>query len=431
MNFFYLALMALGFCVSAQQTPNIILIMADDMGYGELGCTGHDVFKTPNLDQMAKDGILLTDFHSNGAVCSPTRAALMTGRYQNRSGIEGVVTAVGHRHTGLDLEEWTMAEALKESGYRTAMFGKWHLGYQPSFSPIHQGFDKFKGFVSGNIDFFSHIDQVGHEDWWLGDKKEKNQGYLTKIITDFSIDFIKEKSDKPFFLYLSHGAPHYPYQGPNDKAYRRLGNPEPIYGLVEDKARAYKDMMECMDAEIGRLLKAVKDLGMDENTLVIFCSDNGGTGQYGSSNAPFRGTKNTFYEGGHRSPAIIRWAGKIKAGQVLANPAMTMDFMPTFLALNNVNHKVLLDGVDLSPLLFEGKDLEARPLLWKKGNDFAVRIGPWKLLNHKGKKMLFNLENDPSEKKDLSKEEAELMKRLELKYEQWKKEVCSGVKARS
>ncbi|MDD7985833.1 sulfatase-like hydrolase/transferase [Lentisphaera marina] len=418
--------------LQAIERPNIILIMADDMGYGELGCTGHPTFKTPVLDQMAKDGVLLTDFHSNGAVCSPTRAALMTGRYQNRSGIEGVVTAVGHRHTGLDLSEWTMAEALKESGYRTAMFGKWHLGYQPSFSPVHQGFDKFKGFVSGNIDFFSHIDQVGHEDWWVRDEKVKEEGYLTKIITDYSIDFIKETSDKPFFLYLSHGAPHYPYQGPNDGAYRTPGNPEPILGAVEDKDRAYKEMMEYLDAEIGRLLSYLKNQGLEKNTLIIFCSDNGGTGTYGSSNKPYRATKGTFYEGGHRVPAIVKWPGKIKSGQLMDAPTMTMDFMPTFLSLNNQPSKVEFDGLDLSGLLLKGEALAQRQLFWRKAKEFAVRDGEWKLLKtKKGDLELYNLAQDKSEEHNLIKSEPNRVKSMLKTYEEWLKDVSSGVKKRS
>ncbi|WDE97767.1 sulfatase-like hydrolase/transferase [Lentisphaera profundi] len=429
--FKYLLLLCCSFALSAKEKPNIILIMADDMGYGELSCTGHKDFKTPHLDKMAKDGALLTDFHSNGAVCSPTRAALMTGRYQNRSGIEGVVTAVGHRHTGLDLKELTMAEALKARGYSTAMFGKWHLGYDPKFNPVHQGFDHFKGFVSGNIDYFSHIDQVGHEDWWIRDKKVKTPGYLTEIITDYGIDFIEQNQEKPFFLYLAHGGPHYPYQGPNDGAYRTPGNPEPIYGAVDDKERAYKDMMASMDAEIGRILKKVKDLKLDTKTLIIFCSDNGGTGKYGSSNAPFRGTKNTFYEGGHRVPALFLWPGKIEANQTITDPVMTMDFMPTLMTLAGEQDIKNLDGVDLSSLLLKNKALAQRNLFWKKGKDFAVREAHWKLMSHKGKLELFDLEKDKAEKNDLSKSNVKQVEHMLKLYRQWEKDVCSGVAPRS
>ena len=182
------------FSLNAADKPNIILIMADDMGYGELGCTGHPTFKTPVLDKLAREGLRLTDFHSNGAVCSPTRAALMTGRYQNRSGIEGVVTAAKHRHTGLPLKETTMAEALKGAGYKTAMFGKWHLGYESKFNPVNQGFDKFHGFVSGNIDLFSHIDQ---EDSERTTDRQLKPGTLRSAGTDANSERTIDRQLKP------------------------------------------------------------------------------------------------------------------------------------------------------------------------------------------------------------------------------------------
>ena len=168
---------------TAEQSPNIIFIMADDLGYGDISCYGSKTIKTPHIDKLASTGVKCTDYHSNGAVCSPTRAALMTGRYQQRSGIPGVVTAKSHRHTGLPLKEWTMGEAMKEQGYQTAMFGKWHLGYDPKFNPVKQGFDEFKGFVSGNVDYHKHIDQEGHFDWWQQDKIKEDPGYITDLST--------------------------------------------------------------------------------------------------------------------------------------------------------------------------------------------------------------------------------------------------------
>ena len=418
--------------LSAADKPNIILIMADDMGYGELGCTGHPTFKTPVLDKLAKEGLRLTDFHSNGAVCSPTRAALMTGRYQSRSGIEGVVTAAKHRHTGLPLKETTMAEALKGAGYKTAMFGKWHLGYESKFNPVHQGFDKFHGFVSGNIDLFSHIDQEGHKDWWVQDELVDEPGYMTKTVTDLSIKFINENKEKPFFLYIPHAAPHYPYQGPNDKAYRKPGVPQPIQGAVEDKDRAYKEMVEYMDTEIGRIIEELENLNIRQNTLIIFTSDNGGTGKYGSSNAPFSGKKGQFLEGGHRVPCILNWPGKISEGKTSDAPVMCMDFMPTFLNLAGAYSDTFkFDGVDLSSFLMEGKKLKDRPLFWKKGDQFAMREGEWKILKNGKQIALFNLKNDPQEKIDLASQNPKVLKAMLSSYNLWKAEVTSGVEIRS
>ncbi|MEX0882406.1 MAG: sulfatase-like hydrolase/transferase, partial [Cyclobacteriaceae bacterium] len=258
--------------------PNVVLIMTDDMGYNDLGCYGNPTIKTPNIDRLAASGIRLTDYHSNGVVCSPTRASLLTGLYPQEAGVEGVVTAKSHRERGMPPGKFTLAEYLKESGYATALFGKWHLGYQPEFGPNVQGFDQFKGFVSGNVDYISHIDQEGYEDWWNNKNLQKEAGYLTDLITDNAIEYLEAKeNDKPFFLYLAHGTPHSPYQGPNDKADRTVGGDFPIQGSREDKENAYKEMIESLDRNVGKVLEYLDKNMLTENTLVIFCSDNGGT----------------------------------------------------------------------------------------------------------------------------------------------------------
>ena len=218
------------FSVKAEDAyrPNIVLIMADDLGYGDISCYGAKHVNTPHIDALAKNGIRFTDYHSNGAVCSPTRAALMTGRYPQRTGVEGVITAARHREVGLPLEEVTIAEVLKGAGYSTAMYGKWHLGYDiKRFGPQLQGFETFEGFVSGNVDYFHKIDQEGHKDWYIGDELKHVDGYVTDLINDRAVDWIdghvKKNKNKPFFLYLAHGAPHYPLQGPDDKGFRVVG----------------------------------------------------------------------------------------------------------------------------------------------------------------------------------------------------------------
>ena len=181
--------------ISKNNSPNIIIIMADDLGYGDLSIYGNKKIQTPNIDMLGNDGLLFTDFHSNGTVCSPTRAALLTGKYQQRVGVKGVITAKNHRHVGLSLKEKTFAEIAKQVGYQTAIFGKWHLGYEPKFNPTQQGFDEYIGFVSGNVDYHSHIDQEGYEDWWFGSELKKEQGYSTDLINEHAVDFIKRNKD--------------------------------------------------------------------------------------------------------------------------------------------------------------------------------------------------------------------------------------------
>jgi arylsulfatase A-like enzyme len=292
----------------SDRKPNIIIIMADDLGYGDLSCYGGKHAKTPHIDALATGGMKFTDYHSNGAVCSPTRAALITGRYQQRSGISGVVTARGHRHTGLDLKETTFAEVLKSSGYTTALFGKWHLGYQVDFNPAKQGFDYFTGYVSGNIDYKSHYDQEGHEDWWEGTDLKPQEGYSTYLIARHGLRFLEKHKAQSFCLYLAHEAPHYPYQGPDDPAYRKAGNGKPVAGIRKDKLNAYWEMIEAMDKTVGQIVDKVKQLGLEKNTFIFYCSDNGSA--HHESNGGLKGKKGTVWEGGHRVPGIAYWPGR-------------------------------------------------------------------------------------------------------------------------
>ncbi len=357
--------------------PNFVIIMADDLGYGDLGCYGSRSIPTPNIDALAAAGMRFTDFHSNGAVCSPTRAALLTGRYQQRCGIGGVVTAARHRHTGLDLEETTFAEALKTGGYATAIFGKWHVGYAPEFNPVHQGFDRFRGYVSGNVDFFSHIDQAGYEDWWEGAELAPEEGYTTHLITRHGVDFIREHRGQPFCLYLAHEAPHYPYQGPGDKALRVKGDPGKIAGAREDVGNAYREMVVEMDKGVGEIVAALRDHGLEGETLVMFFSDNGANSK--GSNGALRGHKGQLWEGGHRVPCVAAWPGVIEPGTESRVTAMTMDVFPTLLECAGIGAPAALDGVSLLPVL-KGGELAPRSVFWQTGRAAAVRRGKWKLV---------------------------------------------------
>ncbi|MEM9327176.1 MAG: sulfatase-like hydrolase/transferase, partial [Bacteroidota bacterium] len=333
--------------------PNIIIILADDLGYGELGCYGNANIQTPHLDQLAANGLRFTDFHSNGAVCSPTRAALMTGRYQQRSGIEGVVYAFGEkREVGLPIAEETMADLLKEEGYATGLVGKWHLGYRKEFNPVRQGFDEFVGYVSGNVDYHSHYDGVGIYDWYDKEDSLYEEGYTTDLITQHSIAFIQRNKDQPFFLYIAHEAPHYPFQVRSDPAFRVPGGDPSQVGREGDVEQKIMRMTEIMDEGIGAVWQTLKDLDLDQNTLIFFLSDNGGEPR--ANNSPLRGHKGHLWDGGHRVPAIAHCPGRIASG-VTDQTAMSMDLLPTVLAISGAEASGLeLDGTDLTPLIFEG-----------------------------------------------------------------------------
>ncbi len=418
----------------ASRKPNIILIMADDLGYGDIGCYGNASIRTPHLDALAAGGMRFTDFHANAPVCSPTRAALLTGRYQQRCGVEGVVTAKGHRETGMSLEALTFAEVLKEAGYRTALFGKWHLGYEASFNPVHQGFDEFRGYVSGNVDYHSHIDGEGYEDWWDGSKLRPEKGYVTDLITEHGVRFIEQNADKPFCLYLPHEAPHFPYQGRNDPPERSPGGGKPTHGRRTDQEGAYKEMIEAMDEGIGRIVDAVRRQGLERDTFLFFCSDNGASL---GSNAPFQGTKSTLWEGGHRVPAIACWPGVVPAGGTTDACSMSADLFPTMAALAGASPPAghTLDGVDLGPVLRGEGALAERDLFWAFNDASAVRRGDWKLLVNQGERKkqpgdgrarLYNLRDDPGESKDLSGEKPELVQALRKALGYWERKVREG-----
>lgn len=418
------------FEAGTDRKPNIIIILADDYGYGDVGCYGSKRFDTPHLDALAAGGLRFRDFHSNGAVCSPTRAALLTGRYQQRTGISGVVTAAGHRHTGLDLGETTFAEVLKPAGYVTGLFGKWHLGYLPDYNPVRQGFDEFRGYVSGNVDYHAHLDQTGREDWWKQDELEPECGYTTDLITDHGVDFIQRHSAKPFLLYIAHEAPHYPYQGRHDP---------PRYTREEGRTTdpvtpgVYKEMIEVLDEGVGRIHQAVIDAGLMEHTFIFFFSDNGPSGP--GSAGPLRGKKGQIWEGGHRVPAIAYWPGKIEAGRVSDLTAMGADLLPTMAAISGTSlpDGLQLDGVNLLPYLCEKKQPAPRPLFWAHKNQLAVRQGDFKLISDTSfsEIFLYNLSVDLSEEHNIAAQHPDLVRELLIMLKEWQKEVTSDVKKRT
>lgn len=411
-----------------QKKPNIIVIMADDMGYGDLSCYGSTLINTPNLDKMAAEGIRFTDFHSNGSVCSPTRAAILTGKYQQRVGIDGVVTAKHDRDKGLNPIEQTFAEAIKEAGYVTGMFGKWHVGYQTKFNPVNQGFDEYIGYVSGNVDYHSHIDQVGNEDWWEGTTLKDEAGYSTDLITKHSVDFIKRHKDEPFLLYIPHEAPHGPFQGRKSEAERYVGwenGAKQKNNVSEEELNTiYKEMVEVMDEGIGEVLATLKALKIDKNTLVFFCSDNGASRKVGS-NGGLRGYKSTLWEGGHRVSAMAWYPGTIQPNQINNQTILTMDLFPTIMDFVGAEKVDNLDGISLKDNLVKGKTLAERDLFWGYAGRKAIRQGDWKLIlrNKNAEPLLYNLKEDISETNNVASQHTELVETMLKKLEIWGKEV--------
>ncbi len=433
----FAAALPIGGCLTAGpgkgiETPNIILIMADDLGYGDLSCYGSRKINTPNIDALAKGGMKFTDYHSNGAVCSPTRAALLTGRYQQRAGIEGVIYAKGStRQTGLALKETTFAEVLKTRGYATGIFGKWHLGYNVEFNPARQGFDEFRGYVSGNVDYHSHIDGAGFDDWWKNLEKVPEEGYCTDLITKHGIDFIERHKDEPFCLYLPHESVHSPYQGRNDPPERLPDGKQGRKAKGKEIVRAYKEMVEVMDEGIGKIVETVKRLGLEHKTFIFFCSDNGATKN--GSNGALSGHKGSLWEGGHRVPAIAYWPGRIKPGTVTSQTVLGMDMFPTMVSIAGAKlpAKLNLDGVDLLGMLTKDDKLPERTLFWRYSKQKAVRQGPWKLLVQDDNVKLYNLDEDLGEKKNLTETKPEMVKTLQVELAAWEKEVSAGVESRA
>lgn len=413
--------------------PNFVIIMADDLGYGDISSYGNPSTQTPNIDQLAKEGARFIDFHSNGAVCSPTRAALMTGKYQQRTGIEGVVTAKNHREVGLPLAEITLAEELKKYNYTTAIYGKWHLGYATEFNPLEQGFDHYAGFVSGGVDYHAHIDQEGHKDWWKGKKMEDESGYTTDLITRYGVAFLKENdpkvTNKPFFLYLPHESPHRPYQRRIDRVLREVGKPGNLF--VQDSIQdIYKEMVEVMDEGVGEIMETLKDIGAYENTVIMFLSDNGAN-TYGS-NGGLRGFKNQVYEGGTRVPAIMTYPGHIEPGTINTETVLTMDLLPTVLDFIGKKPEAGdIDGVSIKDNLFNERSLPHRDVFFDYGNKSAIRSGNWKMLRFKegdGHTFeLYDLANDLSESKNVAVEHPTLLNAMKSRLETWDVEVRKGV----
>lgn len=436
MSYFKLLLAKLLILVAASATfaekPNIVLLFADDAGYGDFGFHGSTHFKTPHLDELARQGTRLSQFYVTGATCGPSRAGLLSGQYQQRFGYEEInVPGIMSPHSkllademGLPTDLKTMGDHLQDLGYHTGVFGKWHMGVADRYHPLKRGFDEFYGFRGGARSFFAYPNpkKTRRENWierGEGNFKE-HEGYLTNVLADETCDFIARNKDKPFFAYVSFTAVHAPMQAdPNDK--------DKFPQLTGDR-RTAAQMTLAMDRACGQIIDKLAAEGLTENTIVVFTNDNGGPmDRNGSSNFPLSGVKGTQLEGGIRVPGLISWPAKLKAGSVYDAPLSTLDLLPTFVAAGGGDPAKIesLDGVDLLPFL-TGQSAAAahETLYWKMETRGAIRDGDWKMLRYPDRPVeLFDMSKDPAEQNNLADSNPDRVSALYKKLFAWELEL--------
>jgi len=415
--------------------PNVVLIITDDLGWADLGSYGATDIHTPNIDGLARDGIKLTDFYANGVTCSPTRAGLISGRYQQRFGIEAPLpSAAVAGDRGLQATGRSLPQLLKNRGYATALIGKWHLGYKPENSPNAHGFDYFYGLKSGYHDYYTHHGGDGNPDLWENDRPIEGEGYTTDLVTEHAARFIEDHKRGRFFVDVAYTAPHWPYQVPGTPSVAPDNARHVMPQDTSTSTRAdYVAMVEHLDRAIGRLLAAIERAGVADDTIVIFTNDNGG--EWLSSSAPFFGRKWTVFEGGIRVPAIVRWPGRIPAGKVSDQVGITMDLTASILAITGarVPEGAMLEGVNLFPV-WQGKQPEfERTLFWRAGTDnnrqTAVRRGDWKVLVDGPHTYVFNVRTDLSERNDLAKWRQDIAQELRPLLVAWEASVNADAAA--
>ena len=406
-----------------ERRPNIIFILADDLGYADLSCYGRRDYETPHIDRLAAQGVRYLSAYANSPVCSATRTGLITGRYQYRFPV-GLEEPLARRPLGLSPDVRTMPHLLKQAGYATALVGKWHLGSLPDFGPLKSGYDHFFGFRKGGIDYFTHAG-MGGTDLWDGDVAADDVGYLTDILGDRAmtmIDGFASGSD-PFLLSLHFNAPHWPWEGPEDEAeaIRIANDPNTNIAHFDGGGMAtYAAMVQRMDTQVGRIMRRLETLGIADNTIVVFTSDNGG--ERFSDTWPFSGRKTELLEGGIRVPCIVRWPARFVAGGEDAMPCMSMDWMPTFMAAAGiaVPDGLALDGIDIWSAS-SAVAVPDRTLFWRMkwmGQE-ASRRGNWKYLKIGDNTFLFDLANDPLEKANLKLRHADVFASMVEQYRAW------------
>ena len=433
---------------AAPSRPNVVILLADDLGYRDLGCYGVKDIRTPAIDALASRGVKFTHFYANGPECSPTRTAFLTGRYQQRVG--GLECAIGTGNVGryddairlrethdlgLPASETSLAQMLKAAGYATAMIGKWHLGYEDKFAPNHHGFDYALYCQGGGMDYFHHVEETPAHDHVLrlNGKDERRDGYFTDIVADEAERFIAAHREQPFFLYLPFTAPHAPYQGPGDRRPEPLPRDSALWNQSKGPPAVYAAMVERLDQAVGRVVGSLEKNGLTERTLVIFMSDNGGTKSARPSG--LREFKGTTFEGGIRVPCIVRWPGVLPENATTTQAAMTIDLTASIIGATKAKPPAgrVLDGIDVLARIAERKPEVARTLFWRgrRGDSTwrAVRDGSLKYVYRTvngatSVEGLFDLKTDEAEQKDLRASRPKDVERLRGLLAAWEKKVA-------
>jgi arylsulfatase A-like enzyme len=402
--------------------PNIVFIMADDLGYADLSCYGRRDFTTSNIDRIAARGVRFLQGYANSAVCSATRLALITGRYQYRLRLGLEEPLAGNAAIGLPPEHPTLPSLLKTVGYGTSLIGKWHLGVLPNFGPLKSGYDRFFGFRSGAVDYYSHLDPRQRHDLWDQDVEVHQVGYLTEQLGARAVAAVNgyAASGQPFLVSLHFNAPHWPWEAPGDEAEsRRLGGSN-LRHFDGGTQETYRRMIGAMDTEIGRVFAALDANGLTENTIVIFTSDNGG--ERFADTWPFTGRKTELLEGGLRIPSLISWPARIPAGVTCDQVAISMDWCPTLLAAAGAAPDPAYppDGINLMPALTGAVQVE-RKLFWRYKTNWqrAARIGDYKFLKILDNTFLFNVVEDPLERANLKDRRRDIYDRLVAEWHDW------------
>ncbi|RPD93362.1 sulfatase [Aureibaculum marinum] len=427
-NIAILVLVLMCTALYAQDKPNIILLFSDDAGYGDFGFQGSTVMKTPNLDKLAEQGITFTQGYVSASVCGPSRAGLMTGKYQQRFGYEEI-NVPGYMSEnskflgddmGLPLDQVTMADYLKKLGYTNAMFGKWHLGDADRFHPLKRGFDEFYGFRGGDRSYFAYKEvPKGHLDKRMENgfgNFEEPKSYATDVFAEKAISFIERNKDRPFFVYLAFNAVHTPMEA-TEEDLKKFPN-------LKGKRKEVAAMTLALDRACGKVIDKLKELGLDENTIIVFSNDNGGpTDKNASINLPLSGTKSNQLEGGLRVPYVISWPKKLDKNITYTYPVSTLDLLPTFYAAGggNTNDLKDIDGVNLLPYITgENKTRPHEKLYWKKENRGVYREGDWKFIRFPDRPAeLYDMSKDTSELENLADKYPERVKEMYKKLFQW------------
>jgi len=439
--------------VLAARPPNVLLIVSDDQGWPDLGCIGTKPLKTPNLDRLAAEGVRATSFYVTWPACTPSRGSILTGRFPQRNGLYDMIrndmVNFGHRYSseeyavspemtlGLDVREKTIGDALKRAGYRTGVVGKWDMGQARRFLPLQRGFDFFYGHGNNGIDYYTH-ERYGVPSLFRGNERtEADKGtYATDLFKREALRFIRESASKPWLLYLCFNAPHgassfapgsdgksgEKKEGVGVQAPDKFVAPYRAQGIREPLARYY-GAVTCMDEAIGEILVTLGELNVERDTLILFMSDNGGSGNGG--NAPLKGAKSTMWEGGLRVPFVARWPAGLPAGKVTEEFLTSLELFPTLLAATGAKPPpgVKLDGFDMLPVFRGEKKSSRTEMFWQRRGDKAARVGNWKWLESERGTGLYDLSTDLGETKDVSKEKPEVMAKVKARFDVWRKEM--------